>query len=70
MDKYLTLFINGDPFHYDSSMSLQSILLYLDFDPDSILVEYNNQIIDKRNFNALFFQHNDSIEIITAVGGG
>nr|ARW68802.1 thiamin biosynthesis protein S [Palisada sp.] len=70
MQNYLTIFINGDPFHCDSSMSLTDILLYLNVNLDSVLVEYKSQILDKKRFDCLFFHPNDSIEIITIVGGG
>nr|YP_009944681.1 thiamin biosynthesis protein S [Osmundea sinicola]QFR99975.1 thiamin biosynthesis protein S [Osmundea sinicola] len=70
MHNYLTIFINGDPFHCDSFMSLTDILLYLDINIDNIVIEYNKQILDRKYFDSLFFQPNDSIEIITIVGGG
>nr|YP_009391738.1 thiamin biosynthesis protein S [Laurenciella marilzae]ARW59882.1 thiamin biosynthesis protein S [Laurenciella marilzae] len=70
MQNYLTILINGDPFHCDSSMSLMDILVYLNINLDYVVVEYKNQIVDKQEFNFLFFESNDSIEIITIVGGG
>nr|ARW68389.1 thiamin biosynthesis protein S [Chondria sp. (in: red algae)] len=70
MQNYLTILINGEPFHCNSNMSLTNILLYLDIHIDNIVVEYNQQIISKNNFNTLFLKHNDSLEIITIVGGG
>nr|CRF40208.1 Thiamin biosynthesis protein S [Laurencia snackeyi] len=70
MQNYLTIFINGDPFNCDSSMSLTDILLYLNIDLDNVVVEYKDQIIDKKRFNTLFLKSNDSIELITIVGGG
>lgn len=70
MKTYLTIFINGEPFHCDAHMSLANILSYLDFNINDIVVEYNQQIISKNYFNNLSFKDNDSIEIITIVGGG
>lgn len=70
MQDYLTIFINGEPFHCNSDMSLTNILLYLGINSDNIVVEHNQQIINKSKFNHLFFKNNDSIEIITIVGGG
>ena len=70
MSDYLTIFINGDPFNCDSSMSLFDILVYLNIDTKNIIVEYNKNIIDKLKFDCLYFKDNDSIEIITIVGGG
>ena len=70
MKNYLTIFINGEPFHCDSSMSLMDVLLYLNIDINNIIIEYNKRILNKKDFNSLFFQLDDSIEIITIVGGG
>nr|YP_010619751.1 thiamin biosynthesis protein S [Tayloriella tenebrosa]WAX03764.1 thiamin biosynthesis protein S [Tayloriella tenebrosa] len=70
MKHYFTIFINGDPFNCDFSMSLSDILRYLDIDVNNVIIEYNNDIINKIQFNSLFFKPQDSIEIITIVGGG
>lgn len=70
MENYLTIFINGEPFNCESSMSLKNILLYLNFNVNNILVEYNKEILDKLDFDSLFLKDNDCLEIITIVGGG
>ena len=67
---YLTIFINGDPFNCESSMSLSDILEYLNVDINSVVIQYNNEIIDKSRFDSLNFNNNDCIEVITIVGGG
>ena len=70
MQNYLTIFINGDPFNCDSSMSLFDILNYLSIDMNFVIIEYNHSIVDKQNFNSLYLRNNDSIEVISIVGGG
>nr|YP_010619168.1 thiamin biosynthesis protein S [Pterosiphonia complanata]WAX03181.1 thiamin biosynthesis protein S [Pterosiphonia complanata] len=70
MKSYFTIFINGEPFNCDSYMSLFDILLYLDVDVNNVIIEYNNDIVNKIQFHSLLFKPNDSIEIITIVGGG
>nr|YP_009395266.1 thiamin biosynthesis protein S [Bryothamnion seaforthii]ARW64034.1 thiamin biosynthesis protein S [Bryothamnion seaforthii] len=70
MQNYLTIFINGEPFNCNNSMSLTNILLYLDINIDHVLVEYNNKILDKAYFNSLSLKNHDCLEIITIVGGG
>ena len=62
--------INGEPFHCDSTMSLIDILSYLSINIDNVVIEYNQRIIHKQQFNSLFFKNDDYIEIITIVGGG
>lgn len=70
MQKYINISVNGDPFNCDSSMSIFDILVYLGFDIGSVIVEYNNSIVDKCNFDSLYLHHGDSLEIISIVGGG
>nr|YP_009400012.1 thiamin biosynthesis protein S [Tolypiocladia glomerulata]ARW69831.1 thiamin biosynthesis protein S [Tolypiocladia glomerulata] len=70
MKNYFTIFVNGDPFNCDCSMSLCDILNYLDIDIESVIVEYNNSIFNKDNFSHLYFKNNDEIQVISIVGGG
>nr|QVY58445.1 thiamine biosynthesis protein S [Kappaphycus striatus] len=67
---YNTIFINGEAFNCLYSMSLQDLILYLDFDINTVIVEHNQQIISKELFNEIFFKHQDKLEVITIVGGG
>nr|YP_010985900.1 thiamine biosynthesis protein ThiS [Grateloupia asiatica]WOL36818.1 thiamine biosynthesis protein ThiS [Grateloupia asiatica] len=68
--KYNTVFVNGQAFNCDKYMSLKDLLIYLDFTIDFIAVEYNNEILDSSYFHNTFMQPQDSIEVITIVGGG
>ena len=70
MKNYLTIFVNGDPFSCESSMSLSDLLIYFSVQINNVVVEYNNNIIDSSEFDKLYFNHNDSIELISVVGGG
>nr|YP_009393610.1 thiamin biosynthesis protein S [Bostrychia simpliciuscula]ARW62172.1 thiamin biosynthesis protein S [Bostrychia simpliciuscula] len=70
MESYLTIFINDEPFNCESSMSLKNILLYLNFDINFILVEYNKEILNKFELEYTFLKNNDCLEVITIVGGG
>nr|ARW64246.1 thiamin biosynthesis protein S [Chondria sp. (in: red algae)] len=70
MQDYLTIFINGEPFHCDPKMSFISVLSYLNFDIDNVVIEYNRQILDRHKLKSLCLVNNDSFEIITIVGGG
>nr|WCH58059.1 Thiamine biosynthesis protein [Cystoclonium purpureum f. stellatum] len=67
---YNIVFINGEAFNCLHSMSLYDLIIYLDFDLNTILVEYNNEIISHCDFNHIFFKNKDKLEIITIVGGG
>nr|QCI07787.1 Thiamin biosynthesis protein S [Pleonosporium borreri] len=70
MQKYKVLFINGQAFNYHHGMSLQEILVYLNFNLSNIIVEHNKEVITSNDFNNLFLSNLDRIEVITIVGGG
>ncbi len=70
MQKYKIIFINGQAFNYNNGMSLQEILLYLNFNLSNIIVEHNKEVITSNDFNKLFLSNFDKIEVITIVGGG
>nr|YP_009397735.1 thiamin biosynthesis protein S [Dipterosiphonia australica]ARW66921.1 thiamin biosynthesis protein S [Dipterosiphonia australica] len=70
MQSYFTIFINGQPFNCDSSMCLSDVLKYLNIDINKVIVEYNNYIVNKIQFDNLYFKDEDSIEVISIVGGG
>nr|YP_009295895.1 thiamine biosynthesis protein S [Schimmelmannia schousboei]AOM64830.1 thiamine biosynthesis protein S [Schimmelmannia schousboei] len=67
---YNTIFVNGQAFNCCQSMSLKSILLYLEFDLNMVAVEYNQEIITNNHFDNIFLKSNDCLEVITIVGGG
>lgn len=70
MSNYNTVFVNGEPFNCSYSMSLQDLLLYLDFDITRIVVEYNQQIVTNYDFENITVLDQDKLEVITVVGGG
>lgn len=70
MNNYITIFVNGQPFNCKCSMSLKDLLLYLNFDLNLIIVEYNKDVINQFDYDKLLLSMNDYIEVITVVGGG
>nr|YP_009295237.1 Ycf40 [Dasya binghamiae]AOH77249.1 Ycf40 [Dasya binghamiae] len=70
MQKYITVFINGEPFNCNHLMSIKDLLLYLNFNLNIIIVEYNKEILKPNLYHKYFLNMNDSIEIVTIVGGG
>nr|YP_010155948.1 thiamin biosynthesis protein S [Cumathamnion serrulatum]QQY85402.1 thiamin biosynthesis protein S [Cumathamnion serrulatum] len=70
MEKYITVFINGEPFNINAVMSLKDLLLYLNFNLNVVIIEYNKEIVTSSNYNNIFLKKNDFIEVITIVGGG
>nr|YP_009257624.1 conserved hypothetical plastid protein Ycf40 [Coeloseira compressa]ANH09707.1 conserved hypothetical plastid protein Ycf40 [Coeloseira compressa] len=70
VDVYNTIFINGKPFKCINTMSLKDLLIYLGFNIDLIVVEYNKKVISSIVFNQIFLNHHDCLEVITIAGGG
>nr|UAD85680.1 Thiamine biosynthesis protein [Gracilaria edulis] len=68
--KYNRIFINGEAFNCSISMSLKDLLIYLEFELNSIIVEHNYLIVNHDELDKTFFKSGDKIEIITIVGGG
>jgi len=69
-EEYFSVFVNGDMFNCLYNMSLKDFILYLNYDMDIIIIEYNRQIIPKYSWSNILLKPDDCIEIITIVGGG
>lgn len=72
MKNSLSFFINNQKYHMKTNklISIESILMYLNYDKLLIILEYNGQICQKKQWTDLFIKNNDIIQIITVVGGG
>nr|QCI07464.1 Thiamin biosynthesis protein S [Leiomenia cribrosa] len=70
MNNYYTIFVNGEALSYFNHLSLYDLLLYLNFDINRIIVEYNQAIISNNKFKSINMVDKDRIEVITIVGGG
>lgn len=65
-----TFFFNGQEYYATESISLLELIHYFNYSSSLIVVEYNNFICEKLKWNDIQIKKNDSIEIITIVGGG
>nr|QUE29192.1 ThiS [Erythrotrichia welwitschii] len=66
----ITVSVNGEAFSCTSPVFLEQLLEYLDFNMQTIIVEYNSAIINKKKLASTKLQNRDKIEIVTIVGGG
>ncbi len=66
----MKLKINGKPHELSGPMSLLELIRGKNLDPEKIVIEHNNQIIDRQNLGQITVNQNDSIEIVSFVGGG
>ncbi len=66
----INVMINGKTESIAAGISLQSLLKLLGIKSERVAIEYNREIIDRNQFDALHLKEGDRVEIITFVGGG
>lgn len=67
---YILIQLNGQPFNCLPYLSLRDVLSYLDFKLDSVIVEYNSEIISNSSLDDIVLVSGDKVEVLTMVGGG
>ena len=65
-------FLNGEKYSIESKakVSLLELVTYFNYNTSLLVLEYNNSICNKKNWNKIYINENDKIEIVTIVGGG
>jgi sulfur carrier protein len=62
--------LNGESYYVHDDIVLSNLIEYFNFDNTLLVLEYNNFICKKQNWNKILIQNQDKIEIVTIVGGG
>ena len=62
--------VNGESKECLTGSSVSKLLESLDIDNRYIAVELNHKIVPRTQFSEKLLQENDSLEIVTFVGGG
>jgi sulfur carrier protein len=62
--------LNGHNYCTENEITISELLDYFNYNTSLLVLEYNNLICEKKNWNRLILQNNDRIELITIVGGG
>jgi sulfur carrier protein len=70
MSVEIPITVNGKPGVVDSGWSIDSLLAAKHLNPACVVVELNNNIVQKENYGSAVLAPNDSIEILHFVGGG
>jgi thiamine biosynthesis protein ThiS len=63
-------FLNGEEFFSDQVINLLNIIEYFNYNSSLLVLEYNHFICPKENWETIFINDKDKIEIVTIVGGG
>ena len=70
MTKSKNFFLNGDQYSIREKVTLLELITYFNYNTSLLVLEYNNSICNKKNWNKIYVKDNDKIEIVTIVGGG
>jgi len=70
MSKVRKFFLNGQQYYTYDEITIFDLIHYFNCNSSLLVLEYNNLICNKKNWNKIFLKENDKIEIVTIVGGG
>lgn len=62
--------INGTQIEVKSGLTIDGLLKERKINPEQIVVEYNNEILLKKEFDTTEIKDGDNVEILSFVGGG
>jgi len=70
MAKIKNFSLNGEKYYIKNKITLLELINYFNYNTSLLVLEYNNSICNKKNWNKIYINNNDKIEIVTIVGGG
>ena len=70
MSKLNYFILNGQKYGTDYNLTLLELVKYFNYNTALLVLEYNNLICNKNNWDKIYIKNNDKIEIVTIVGGG
>jgi thiamine biosynthesis protein ThiS len=62
--------LNGAPAELDPPLTLSGLLARHKLKPETVVVEYNLRVPEKREYDAIRLQDGDRVEIVKFMGGG
>ena len=62
--------LNGQKYRTSANLTLSDLISYFGYNKSLLVIEYNQFICPKPQWDSTFIQENDNIEIVTIVGGG
>ncbi len=66
----MIVIVNGEHREVDSGISIQKLLENLNLDGNALVVQRNDDIIEKSAYGDIRLDENDRVELIQFVGGG
>ena len=68
--KDLQVVLNGNQEVLENTLCLLEFLERKGLNPETIIVEYNGEIVKKQEWSHIFLQDKDCLEVLNFVGGG
>ena len=62
--------LNGQKYFTEHDVTILELISYFNYNTSLLVLEYNNLICTKKDWNNILIKNNDRIEIVTIVGGG
>ena len=62
--------MNGQKYVTSYRLTISDLIHYFGYNQELLVVEYNQLICNKLDWEKTFIQHKDKLEIVTIVGGG
>ncbi|QSZ26869.1 sulfur carrier protein ThiS [Aceticella autotrophica] len=66
----MRLKLNGEEVLINKKMTLLEFLSSKGINPDTVVVEYNYDIVKKEKWSQIILKENDNLEVVRFVGGG
>jgi sulfur carrier protein len=70
MTKLKYFFLNGQQYFTESELTILELIKYFNYNTSILVLEHNNFICNKKDWNNIYIKNNDKIEMVTIVGGG
>lgn len=64
------MIINGKKYEFTENLTISEILKKLNVNKERVVVEVNLNIIHKEEYDSFIVKENDSLEVLSFVGGG
>jgi sulfur carrier protein len=66
----ISLQLNGEARHCPDGLSLQQALQHFGYEPRLVVVEFNDEVLARRQWPEQQLSEGDVLEVVTIVGGG
>lgn len=66
----MKVIINGKEESFDEGVTIKDILNIRGLAPESVIIEYNKDIVERDRWGQIRLKENDAVELLRFVGGG